>query len=542
MPLVLAQAQCGQPSLADLLPDGSGTVRLGDQTTMPAAVLARVVRGEDVDIREVDSPAVRSSVARIDEWADSDGPARTMLTFRAVMAIAPGRDSRELLAAERAAGDAERIAARRLGVPFAVVVAASLATWGHGLTEERDTRATQRAGPGAQARSAQAARGHVTRELYSELAPAIQRYRKAREHAQRFDRKIDAQRWIDEATTALVTGQYVDPRAGRITFRECAEQWRATAPHGPSTAYLVVRALEKHIYPAIGDLPISAIRTTRVQALATSWGARLAPSTVRVLYGYVVAVFGSAVRDKMIATSPCDGVRLPAARRKQVEIPPMSILDDLREALPARLRAVVDLVAGSGLRQAEVFGLEVDGLDFLRSQAVDVHQQLVTLAGIAPYLWQPKSDESARVVPLAQVTLGVFAAHLAAFPVPPVMISDRIEGHKPVQREARLVFTHEDGRPMSRADWSHIWQPAARAAGLPPRTGLHALRHLYASLLIRHGESVKTVQKRLGHSSAAITLDTYSHLWPDADDRTRDAVQAAMNALADNVRTSERSS
>ncbi len=60
------------------------------------------------------------------------------------------------------------------------------------------------------------------------------------------------------------------------------------------------------------------------------------------------------------------------------------------------------------------------------------------------------------------------------------------------------------------------------------------------SLLIRHGESVKTVQKRLGHSSAAITLDTYAHLWPDADDRTWEAVKPAhtkINRAADTVRT-----
>jgi integrase len=52
---------------------------------------------------------------------------------------------------------------------------------------------------------------------------------------------------------------------------------------------------------------------------------------------------------------------------------------------------------------------------------------------------------------------------------------------------------------------------------------MHDLRHYYASLLIRHGESVKTVQRRLGHATAAETLDTYSHLWPDSDDRTREA-------------------
>jgi integrase len=371
------------------------------------------------------------------------------------------------------------------------------------------------------------------------------RYRdpSGREHARHFARKVDAQRWLDEATAAIVTGQYVDPRAGRVTFRQYAEQWRATAPHGPTTTYLVAHALEKHVYPGLADLPISAVRTTQVQSLVTAWGATLAPSTVRVTYGYVVAVFGAAVRDRVIAASPCEGVRLPATRPQQVEILPLSVLDALREALPPRLRAVVDLVAGSGLRQGEVFGLELDGLDFLRTRAVDVHQQLITLPNQAPYLGRVKTAESARVVPLAAVTLETLAAHLAAFPVRPVTIIDRTDPHKPVQREARLVFTLLNGQPVSRHAWAHLWRPAARAAELAPRTGLHALRHLYASLLIRHGESVKTLQKRMGHSSAAITLDTYAHVWPDADDRTREAVQRALlSDPADSARTGEVSS
>ncbi len=61
----------------------------------------------------------------------------------------------------------------------------------------------------------------------------------------------------------------------------------------------------------------------------------------------------------------------------------------------------------------------------------------------------------------------------------------------------------------------------------------HSLRHYYASLLIRHGESVKTVQARLGHASASETLDTYSHLWPDSDDRTRDAIDAVLGSSRD---------
>lgn len=56
----------------------------------------------------------------------------------------------------------------------------------------------------------------------------------------------------------------------------------------------------------------------------------------------------------------------------------------------------------------------------------------------------------------------------------------------------------------------------------------HWLRHFYASRLIRFGESVKTVQARLGHATAAETLDTYGHLWADSDDRTREATAGIL--------------
>lgn len=98
------------------------------------------------------------------------------------------------------------------------------------------------------------------------------------------------------------------------------------------------------------------------------------------------------------------------------------------------------------------------------------------------------------------------------------------------------VLFQLDGLPVRRASfYSRVWQPSLRAAGLPPTTRFHDTRHYYASLLIRHGESVKTVQARLGHASATETLDAYSHLWPDSDDRTREAVDSVL--LADSSRT-----
>ncbi|GAA1426524.1 hypothetical protein GCM10009601_35560 [Streptomyces thermospinosisporus] len=81
------------------------------------------------------------------------------------------------------------------------------------------------------------------------------------------------------------------------------------------------------------------------------------------------------------------------------------------------------------------------------------------------------------------------------------------------------------------AAWVRSGKPEGREPArvtIPEGASLHDLRHFYASLLIKHGENVKTVQKRLGHTKPSITLDTYTHLWPDEEDTTRAAVEAVL--------------
>jgi integrase len=128
-----------------------------------------------------------------------------------------------------------------------------------------------------------------------------------------------------------------------------------------------------------------------------------------------------------------------------------------------------------------------------------------------PVFGPPKTDASLRTIPLPQVVVDGLAHHLAHH----------------ATGEQGLVLTI-DGRTITRSLWGHLWRPIAREVGLPAGTGPHSLRHYYASLLIRHGESIKTVQARLGHATAAETLDTYSHVWPDSDDRTREAIDAVL--------------
>jgi hypothetical protein len=92
------------------------------------------------------------------------------------------------------------------------------------------------------------------------------RYRDAagKEHAKHFGRKVDAQRWLDEVTAAVVTGQYVDPRSGQVTFRAYAELWRSSQVHRPSTQVYIERQLRRHAYPVLGDRPLSSVRPSDI--------------------------------------------------------------------------------------------------------------------------------------------------------------------------------------------------------------------------------------------------------------------------------------
>lgn len=188
----------------------------------------------------------------------------------------------------------------------------------------------------------------------------------------------------------------------------------------------------------------------------------------------------------------------------------------LAAAVPHRYRALVVLAAGTGLRQGEVFGLTLPRVNFLR-RTFRVDRQLVLLANRPPFLAPPKTDASVRTVPLPDVVVDALAAHLATYPA------------ATVAAVGPLVFTNERGEAIRRNRFSDVWRRAVQECGLPAGAGFHALRHYYASLLIRHGESVKVVQSRLGHASAKETLDTYGHLWPDSDDRTRQAVDLVLS-------------
>lgn len=324
-----------------------------------------------------------------------------------------------------------------------------------------------------------------------------------------FARKVDADRFRSEVEHSLNIGSYIDPGAGRTTFEKFAEEWREMQPHRPNTASRVKSQLTKHAYPAFGARPIGALRTSELQAFVT--GLPVAASSARSIFATVKAVLSAAVADRLISRTPADGVKLPEMPRKRVVPLLFEQVAGLYDAMSPRYRALVVVGAGTGLRQGELFGLQVADIDFLRG-TLQVERQVQTVPGGGGGVGPLKNRNSYRTIPLGRSVVDELAKHLAAYPA----------------AGADHVFVDGDGELLHRQAFNKpIWYPARRGAGLPS-VGMHALRHFYASLLIRGGLSVKVVAERLGHGNAAMTLNVYGHLWPDDEDRSREAVDAVL--------------
>ena len=355
-----------------------------------------------------------------------------------------------------------------------------------------------------------------------------------------FERKTDAEAWEVKARSGDVPDVKVDQAERHVTFREYGERWRLSREIGWAleTRKRVRSNLTHHLYPAFGDRQARTITLTGVLEWLTLRLAEDTPrSSLKLYFELLDSVLAAAVTDKVIASNPCDGVKLSQILRGLSRAPKWVPTEDevwtLLKVVPPRYRAVVWLGAGQGCRLGEALGME-RGERCTDPGRGELH--IVQQLRYAPseyggfYLCEPKAG-SFGTVDLDPVVAEVLAEHVRQFPPVEMELIDTTSG-EPVRRVVPLLFTTTRGNPFTDRVWSREWAGWRDAAGWPKEHGtFHALRHFYATTLITNHAEPQEVQRLLRHKTLRITLETYVHWWPKRD-RPRGVVGAVLQRVA----------
>ncbi|WP_218671556.1 site-specific integrase [Microbispora sp. GKU 823] len=376
-----------------------------------------------------------------------------------------------------------------------------------------------------------------------------------------FEKKIDAENFKKEVEADVLRGTYIDPDAGRITFRKQAEDVINNRTLDPGTRLEMRKRLSKHVYPVIGSKEIGRLsqRPSLIQELVKSMEkAGLAPSYIEVIMAHVGLVFSVAVDDELITKNPVKSstVVLPKVVKKKLVPWTAEQVLGMADVLPRQYAATVAAGAGLGLRQGEIFGLSPDDIDWLRG-VVHVNRQVKVLKNRLVFAL-PKGEKT-REVPLPESVKLTLSEHMREFPPVDVTLPWRDLDGDPAT--ARLFFSHASelyGGAVFRDRFNDLWHRALEEVGIVPKLaagqkrgmtyrehGMHALRHYFVSVLLAEGESVTAVAEWAGHHSAKFTLDVYGHLMPTSEQRMRKTIDAALrrpDSAADGPQTAQEGS
>lgn len=328
-----------------------------------------------------------------------------------------------------------------------------------------------------------------------------------------FATKGDAAAWLARAQTDQARGDFVDPRAGRISVAAYAESFLADRVLADRTRETYRGLLDSQVLPALGDIQIGQLAPGTVPG----WYARLArehPSTAAKAYRLLRTMMNTAVSDELLARNPC---RLDGAGKESAPERPIATLAELEQlvaAIPARFKAIVLLASWCQLRKGELCGLRRRDVDPMRS-TVTVAQTLQQLRNGTLIIKEPKTEAGRRTVAIPPHVLPAVTAHMDTFTA--------------VDADA-LVFTGERGGPLRPHVLQKHWARARLAAGRPD-LHLHDLRHTGNTWAAATGASTRELMARMGHASSDAAL-RYQHATEDRDRIIAEALASMAEAAA----------
>jgi integrase/recombinase XerC len=283
----------------------------------------------------------------------------------------------------------------------------------------------------------------------------------------------------------LAKAQMNAPARVQATLLDDFERYLATRPAHTRNAYLRDVATLKAL---AGEAPLAGLSPADLRRfLATLHGRGISGrSLARMLSGWRAFFRFAMDRDRSFKDDPCGGLKAPKAQRR---LPSVLSPDEAvqlvaiegDDALALRDRALLELAYSSGLRVAELSGMNLSMLDLVSGEV---------------RVWGKGSKE--RIVPVgtpARAALEAWIARRISLPV----------------RDAEALFLSRTGRRLGPRAIQQRLAAWAVKRGLRRHVHPHMLRHSFASHLLQSSGDLRAVQELLGHASIAST-QVYAHL------------------------------
>lgn len=316
--------------------------------------------------------------------------------------------------------------------------------------------------------------------------------------------------------------------AGGLTVGEHVTRWLQSSAKGTVRASTFERYEQinrLHIVPTLDRLKLKALTPAHVRNLyrdRLDFG--LAPATIHKLHTCLHKALAQAVADGLVPRNAADSLKLPRIDREEID--PLTAVEANRlieaaEEAGDRLSALYVLAIHTGLRQGELLALKWEDLD-LEAGTLRVRRTLTRTKGTYS-TGEPKTKKSRRTVRLTTAAVAALRGHLER----QLEEMDRLGS---LYRSGGLVFANETGGIVNPSNLrNRSFAKLLKRACLPADTRFHDLRHTCATLLLSRNVNPKVVSEMLGHATIAITLDTYSHVLPDMQEKAAHALEEALS-------------
>lgn len=333
---------------------------------------------------------------------------------------------------------------------------------------------------------------------------------------------------LRDITKKLDEGLYIKP--DKMTVEAWLRTWFDVyfkPNHRASTATVYDCNINTYLIPSMGRMQLQKLRVEQVQTFVNKQAKGKQPATVRKIMEVFKAALKQAVVNGLVAKNPCDGVTLPKLEQKEVEFLEPDEQKKLLVALPDTDNGrALSFILKTGLRVSELCALrwsDVEADHFtvrqgaVRTKVFDAKEgELRTTLTIAP----PKSKAGKREIPIVAAVPSILQEQRKLY-------AERRLAAGELWQDGGFVFSSETGAPKDPSNLRRALSSSLKKAGLKHR-GVHALRHTFATNLIRAGADARTVGELIGHSKVAFTLQTYVHSDMGTKKRALEAMQKGI--------------